>query len=155
MYTSNFAKLRVLEKDKSVRPVAISIGLPKWYTGPREIRLAPMWQMLKMPREDYDRLFWQHLNKLNAVEIYHSLGENAVLLCYEKHNDWCHRRMVAEWFEQQLGIVVPEYGFDRSETLPYRETGRPKKKDSEEDTENVNKKTDKAVDDGYVQGSLF
>ncbi|MCL6442574.1 MAG: DUF488 domain-containing protein, partial [Alicyclobacillus sp.] len=54
---------------------------------------------------------------------YEELGENAVLLCYEKHNDWCHRRMVADWFEKELGVVVPELGFDRSETLPYEKCG--------------------------------
>ena len=26
--------------------------------------------------------------------------------------DWCHRRMVAEWFEQGLGVAVPEMAIE-------------------------------------------
>lgn len=35
-------------------------------------------------------------------------GPDVVLLCYEKPGQFCHRRLVAEWFEQELGLVVPE-----------------------------------------------
>ncbi|MBA4543979.1 hypothetical protein H1164_13905 [Thermoactinomyces daqus] len=137
MYTSNFANVQKII-EAGLRPVAISIGLPKMYKGEHEFRLAPTWAMLKMPREEYDRLFLKKLASLDPVQLYQSLGEDAVLLCFEKHNDWCHRRLVAEWFESELGIVVPEFGFDRSETLPYCQCGT-KKKD----------------DDSDIQGSLF
>jgi hypothetical protein len=125
MFTSNFATVKKLPAH--LKPVAISIGVPKWWNGPVERRLAPTWQMLKMDRKDYDRLFKQRLARLNARELYESLGENAVLLCYEAHNDWCHRRLVAEWFEQELGIVVPEWGFDREDTFPYDECCKARK----------------------------
>ena len=48
---------------------------------------------------------WEHLHQLTG-------GEEPILLCWEplkKPGEWCHRRMVAEWFEQNLGVSVPEY----------------------------------------------
>jgi hypothetical protein len=41
-----------------------------------------------------------------------SAGAEPVLLCWEQPpltaDNWCHRRMAAEWFEKALGIEVPE-----------------------------------------------
>ncbi len=56
------------------------------------------------------------LQPLNAEDVYQALhrlsGEHEpVLLCWEhltKPGDWCHRRIVAEWFENALGVHVPE-----------------------------------------------
>jgi hypothetical protein len=50
-----------------------------------------------------------------------TLGENAVLLCWEKPRDACHRRLVAEWFEHRLGIEVPEFRFARFACPVYSE----------------------------------
>lgn len=41
----------------------------------------------------------------------------------------CHRRLVAELLEQKLGIVVPELGHDRRESVPFSE--QPSKWDGE------------------------
>jgi hypothetical protein len=30
-----------------------------------------------------------------------------------------HRRLVAEWLEEKLGIVVPEVDHERSDSLPF------------------------------------
>lgn len=122
MYTSYFGNLRSL--PPYLKPVAICRGVPKWFTGAVEQRLAPTWAMLRMSREEYDRAFRKILSRLDPKEIYESLGENAVLLCYEKPNEWCHRRLVAEWLEENLGIVVPEWGLPREKTLPYELCGR-------------------------------
>jgi hypothetical protein len=39
-------------------------------------------------------------------------GAEPVLLCWERPpftaDNWCHRRMVAEWFGEKLGIDLPE-----------------------------------------------
>ena len=42
-----------------------------------------------------------------------------ILLCWESLNVRCHRRLVAEWLEEKLGIVVPELGHERSESIPF------------------------------------
>jgi hypothetical protein len=49
------------------------------------------------------------------------LGENAVLLCWEKPWDACHRCLVAEWLEAALGLEIPEHGFDRIAYSAYDE----------------------------------
>jgi hypothetical protein len=33
----------------------------------------------------------------------------------------CHRRLVAEWLEEKLEIVVPELGHERSGSTPFSE----------------------------------
>ena len=33
----------------------------------------------------------------------------------------CHRRLVAEWLEEKLGIVVPELDHERAESVPFNE----------------------------------
>jgi hypothetical protein len=32
-----------------------------------------------------------------------------------------HRRLVAEWLEEKLGVVVPELDHERSESIPFSE----------------------------------
>jgi hypothetical protein len=49
------------------------------------------------------------LSQLDPGRVYADLGENAVLLCHEAAGKFCHRRLVAAWLEDNLGIVVPEY----------------------------------------------
>lgn len=141
IYTSNYASVKKI--PEGFQPIAISVGPPKWFKGTVDKRLAPSWAMMKKPRADYDRLFAAQLKKLDAKQIISELPENAVLLCYESHNDWCHRRMVAEWLEQELDIVVPELGFDREQTFPYAECceankGKVRKPEKTEQPKEVN-----------------
>jgi hypothetical protein len=59
------------------------------------------------------------LRKLDPKQVWdrlHDLAEGAepVLLGYERPpfsmTNFCHRRLVAEWFERKLGVKVPEVG---------------------------------------------
>lgn len=61
------------------------------------------------------------LSALNPHEIAEELGENVVLLCYEKSSDFCHRHIIAEWFKL-YGIETKELNFCNGEI---RETNRP------------------------------
>jgi len=122
MYTSYFAKVKsIREAQPDLKLVSIAVGTPRYFRGSREKRLAPTRDMLKLSREEYDHRFEAILAALDPHELFEALGENAVLLCYEKANTYCHRRRVAEWFEESLGIVVPEFGFERADILPYTE----------------------------------
>jgi hypothetical protein len=120
MKTGCFAKCATLKGA-----VSISNGVPNFYRGPQYKKVAPRWNMLKMPREEYDYEFGLILEKLDPEEVYRDLtylgGEDPILLCWEKPNQWCHRRRVAEWLENSLpgSIIITEYGFERTETLPY------------------------------------
>jgi hypothetical protein len=37
-----------------------------------------------------------------------------VLVCYERvgGGQWCHRALVAEWFREEIGLTVPELGYE-------------------------------------------
>ena len=74
--------------------------------------------------EDYDQLYRDEvLAKLDPQVTLDKLREMArpyipVLLCFERPGgvEWCHRALVARWFEETLGIHVPEFGFEAEPT---------------------------------------
>jgi hypothetical protein len=73
----------------------------------------------------------QVVTVVSAKQVVEELGPNAILLCWESFNVRCHRRLVAEWLEAKLGIVVPELDHARAESLPFSEQpskwdGKPK-----------------------------
>lgn len=117
--TSNFA---VAKNDP--RAVAISQGVPWWFKGRRMIELAPSRALLTYVKgsgdtKRFDEAMREQLEKLDAEEIVKQLGEDAILLCWEGWNVRCHRRLVAEWLESKLGVEVPEFNHQRSESIPY------------------------------------
>lgn len=66
----------------------------------------------KIPEEEnnqyYVQEYWnQVLSKLDPEQIYREL-DNSILLCYEPNTEFCHRHIVAAWFELLLGVEVPE-----------------------------------------------
>jgi hypothetical protein len=58
--------------------------------------------------EARERYYAKVLSRLDPQEVFEDLGEDAVLLCWEKSGTFCHRRMVADWFKDQLNIQVDE-----------------------------------------------
>ena len=40
---------------------------------------------------------------------------NSILLCYENNKDFCHRHIVAAWFEIMLGIKVDEVKIENNQ----------------------------------------
>ncbi len=77
----------------------------------------------KMSFEDntkfYIREYWnQVLCNLDPLEIFNKL-DGSVLLCYEPNTEFCHRHIVAAWFEILLGEYVPEVKYtDHIEIVP-------------------------------------
>lgn len=56
----------------------------------------------------YIKEYWEQvLSKLNPEEVYREL-DYSILLCYESNMEFCHRHIVAAWFEILLGIKIPE-----------------------------------------------
>jgi len=117
MQTSCFSRLKLITPP--AYPVAISVGLPPWYRGDARPELAPTRAMLKLSHEEYEPRMRAILAKLDPAQIYRLLGAEAVLLCWEKPFLLCHRRMVAEWLEDALGLVIPELGYSREATPAY------------------------------------
>ncbi len=66
----------------------------------------------KIPEEENNRYYVQEywnqvLSKLDPEQVYKEL-DNSILLCYEANTEFCHRHIVAAWFEILLGVEVPE-----------------------------------------------
>jgi hypothetical protein len=112
LYTSYFGGLATL--PSGLTPVCIARGRPRWFKGRSYTPLAPTWAMLKMTRAEFDRAFDAILARLDPEQVAADLGDGAVMLCWEKPHERCHRRRCAEWIEAALGIEVPEFGFDRA-----------------------------------------
>jgi hypothetical protein len=90
----------------------------------RCIELAPQkewffqWKNGEFNNNKYIELYYETvLNKLNAQELYEEFGEDAVLLCYEKSNEFCHRHLIADWFNKELKLNVNEIFFDFNEFI--------------------------------------
>lgn len=139
MKTSYYAKLKNIDTTKYL-PIAISgdEGKLVGFQGRAERKLSPYsffksWkareneieemkteiseaEYLTLKEENQneyiDKFYNKVLKSLNPKEIYNSLGENAVLLCFEKPTDFCHRFLVAGWLEINLGIEIVEFGFE-------------------------------------------
>lgn len=109
MQTSNYSK-NGLHKNA----ISIAGKAPDWFTGKEYKKLAPKYWFFKKYKEDGDIMFYveqyynEVLSKLNAKEVYDELGEDAILLCYEAEDDFCHRHVVSSWLECELGIKINE-----------------------------------------------
>lgn len=90
------------------------------YNGKSYPKLAPKLQFWKVwhsnigivSDEENNKFYIQEyyaqvLSKLDPEEVYREL-DNSVLLCYEDNTEFCHRHIVAAWFEILLGVTVPE-----------------------------------------------
>ena len=109
MNTSYFAK-----SAKNENAVSICGGVPYWYKGRQYKKLAPKFWFFQKYKEDHDSVFYtiqykkEVLDVLDPKKVFEELGENSVLLCWEKPSDFCHRHLVADWFKEKLGIEVKE-----------------------------------------------
>ena len=90
------------------------------WTGECYPKLAPkldFWKIWhdnigKIPEEENNKYYIEEyykqvLSDLDVEEVYKELN-NSVLLCYEDHTEFCHRHIVAAWFELKLGVVIRE-----------------------------------------------
>ena len=117
MFTGYFGKVKSYPKDKGYKFVSIA-RFNRFWNGEEFKLLAPPADIIKIEDEElYTKLYYEKvLNKLNPQEVYKELGDNAVLLCYEKWADiengktFCHRRIVSKWLEDSLRVKVEELG---------------------------------------------
>lgn len=81
--------------------------------------LAPGPWFNSVPEQEYRKLYFAQLAELDPMQTWETLhdmagGVEPILLCYEKPpftvSNWCHRRMVAEFFKTTLGFDVLEHG---------------------------------------------
>jgi len=112
MKTSYFAN-RTAAADPNA--VAISRGVPRWFKGRIYDPLRPSWKLVQAAKEgaigeeEYARRYHAEvLAALDPAVVRRELGDEAILLCWERPGAPCHRRIVARWLEERLGIEVPE-----------------------------------------------
>jgi len=102
-------------------PSAVSIAgrAPTNYRGLEYKILAPKYWFFKKYKDPNDKNFMDKafyirnyyvevLDKLDPKKVYEELGEDAILLCWEKPGEFCHRQLVAEWLMKHLGIEIKE-----------------------------------------------
>lgn len=117
METSYYNKLTTpYEQD---RIISISVGDPKWLTITKKHKmLMPSYVLLKnfrdskISEQQYIHEFMQMLQKNNPQKIYdelHAMHNNPILCCHCGTKHFCHRHLVATWFESNLSIKIPEY----------------------------------------------
>ena len=112
LYTSHFNST---DWDKE-NAVSIAGKSPEWYFGAEYKKLAPKFWFFEKYKRDGDKEFYTEqyykevLDKLDPEEVYNDLGQNAVILCWEKPGEFCHRHIVAEWLANALDIEVKEIG---------------------------------------------
>ncbi len=109
MNTSNY-----IISGKDPKAVSIAGRAPDYYTGRQYKKLAPKLWFFKKYKKDGDSEFYtahyyrEVLDLLNPEKVYAELGTEAIILCWEKPGEFCHRRLVAEWLEKSLSITIPE-----------------------------------------------
>lgn len=116
-------------------PIAISAKVPDWYKGLRYSKLAPTYDILMKYKEYQDEpgyiecfnnMVLKQLNpimvaseleawlnlfydiKLYLTPLHESTTYHVALICYEAPDKFCHRHLVAEWFEN-YGIDCGEW----------------------------------------------
>ena len=67
----------------------------------------------KQIEDEYIRSYYEtRLKDLNVIELLYELenrfGNNIILLCHEDIEEFCHRRLLADYIELQTGIYIPE-----------------------------------------------
>jgi len=109
MQTSYYAK-----SAKNPNAVSIAAKCPEWYKGREYKQLAPKYWFFKKYKDDGDQEFYtkqyykEVLDLLDPKKVFEDLGENAVILCWEKSDKFCHRHIVAEWLRKKLNIKIEE-----------------------------------------------
>lgn len=125
IYTSYFAKLKSLPEN--IIPISICGKAPDWYKGLQYKKLAPKYDFFMEWKKNHDNDYYikcfneQVLDKLNVSQVIGDLihltfershgsshDKNIALICYEKPSDFCHRHLVADWFNKN-GIPCEEY----------------------------------------------
>lgn len=117
IYTSYFGNYRNFGE---LIPISIALYSPLGFEEHTLKALAPNIEILQCKNdfEKYTKLFNKKLELYNAKRIYDYLldiskHKDIVLLCYEKPPAFCHRHLVADWFNNELGIEVKELNYNK------------------------------------------
>lgn len=70
-------------------------------------------ELRKQIEDEYIESYYNlRLKNLNVEELlitlYNKFGDNIILLCHEPVEEFCHRRLLADYIELKTGIYIPE-----------------------------------------------
>ena len=120
--TSQYAARDLILRSWRV-PIGITVGNPRWplgYVLACNLRaLAPTRSMLGLPTDVFEQIYRARLDNLGVEAIRALLqrccddasNDRLVLLCFEdvdQPGKSCHRQMLATWWQEHTGDVVPE-----------------------------------------------
>lgn len=116
VYTSYFSNAKRLGAN-GIEIVGIALYPPKWFTGVSIKSLAPSYSIFKYSstQEEYIARFKSEiLSKLDAKSTYERIksfsnGKDVALCCFETPHEFCHRHLVAEWLNNELGLQIEEF----------------------------------------------
>lgn len=129
LYTSYFAKVKQLKEMGYDNLVCVAGYAPKFYFDTPKARFYPdlapkreWWKEWQKKFKDnpnspesqawYEKKYQETvLDKLDPQTVLKELGDKAVMLCYEKPGDFCHRQLIAWWLSENTGVDVWEVKF--------------------------------------------
>ena len=83
------------------------------------LRLQEYLELKKQIEYEYIKSYYDiRLKDLDVMELlntlYNRFGNNIILLCHESEDEFCHRRLIADYIEIKSGIYIPEVSVDKN-----------------------------------------
>jgi len=115
LYTSNYAM-----NGKNPDAIGISFIVPAWFQGKTITKVAPTLEMISKTHgwvradeydvEEYTKDYINLLESrnINPQDLVDEIPDGAILLCYERPDEFCHRHVLAEWVQSHTGVIVTE-----------------------------------------------
>lgn len=77
------------------------------------LRVKEYLELRRQIEDEYIESYYNlRLKNLNVEELlitlYNKFGDNIILLCHEPVEEFCHRRLLADYIELKTGIYIPE-----------------------------------------------
>lgn len=121
VYTSYFSNGKRLSAANVVM-VGVALFPPKWFYGTSLKQLAPTYSIFNekpFVKERYAKRYRDEvLSKVDPYWVIQTLeqigrGRDVALCCFEKPDEFCHRKLIAKWLRESTGIDVTEFGDDK------------------------------------------
>lgn len=123
IYTSYFAKAKYFDKRRFIL-CQISNSAPFELDGKLSV-LIPDWNTIVYPKkrglideEEYKERYLNQLNSskdsvLNIIKLLKTFNKDIVLMCYESPDGFCHRHILADWYNELTHdpVCITEYKF--------------------------------------------
>lgn len=113
MKTSYYSKIKSLKLTPK-NLVSIAAKKPDWIDCREYKKLAPNYSFFSKYKKDGNEKDYiksyesEILDNLDPKIVYEELGENAILLCWENSDKFCHRHLVSNWLKEELNIEIEE-----------------------------------------------